>query len=165
MKLYKIMQIIVSVINKVVKASVIVATIVTIIVIAANVFSRNLFKYPMSWPDELGRYLYIMIVYYAYVLAIIQDKEIRINIIDMKFSKHLKQISLARYIYGFFFSIGIVVLGLRYALLKYVLGDTTVIFQWPEWLLIIIFLVVGGMLMGLNYIYRMLTILRKNQEA
>jgi C4-dicarboxylate transporter, DctQ subunit len=136
---------------KIEEISVLISVIVTTVIIFFNVVMRNIFKFPLSWPDEVGRYLFIYIVFYGYIIAIRKGSEIKVDIIQRFFPRASLFLSIASYIISIIFLSIMIVLGFKYMLLKYSLEEKSIILEFPMWILPLIFLVIGGAIMIYRY--------------
>lgn len=144
--------------------TVLISIIITTFIIFLNVIMRNIFKFPLSWPDEVGRYLLIFIIFYGYIIAIRRGSEIKVDII-YKFFPHSKRfLYLLSTIASIIFSGGLVILGFKYMLMKYRLETKSVILEFPIWILPLIFLVIGGLVMAYRYCENILKEFREKKE-
>ncbi len=142
--------------------SVLVSVIITTFAIFLNVLMRNIFKFPLSWPDEIGRYLLIFIIFYGYIISIRRGSEIKVDVIHRFFPHSKRFLSILSYTASIIFSGGLVILGFKYMLIKYRLETKSVILEFPIWILPLIFLVIGGIIMAYRYCEKILEEFRKN---
>jgi C4-dicarboxylate transporter DctQ subunit len=131
--------------------SVLVGVIITTFVIFLNVLMRNIFKFPLSWPDEIGRYLLLYIIFYGYIISVRRGSEIKVDIIHRFFPHSKRFLRVISNIASIIFSGGLVILGFKYMLIKYRLETKSVILEFPIWILPLIFLVIGGVFMTYRY--------------
>ena len=141
--------------------SVLVGIIITTVVIFLNVLMRNIFKFPLSWPDEIGRYLLIYIIFYGYIISVRRGSEIKVDIIHRFFPHSKRFLCVISNIASIIFSGGLVILGFKYMLIKYRLETKSVILEFPIWILPLIFLVIGGVVMTYRYCENILKEFRK----
>ena len=128
----------------------------TTFAIALNVVMRNVFQYPLSWPDELGRYLLILVIFLGYIIAVRKDSEIKLDLVYRLFPGFRKLFFTLSHLASILFSVLLVILGFKYMLLKYRLETKSVILEFPMWILALVLLVICGSLMCYRYLYRML---------
>jgi C4-dicarboxylate transporter DctQ subunit len=136
---------------------------ITTFIVFFNVLMRNIFKFPLSWPDEIGRYLLIFIIFYGYIIAIRKDSEIKVDIVYKFFPSIKTYLSLISHVLSIIFSFILIALGTRYMLFKYRLGTKTVVTEFPYWILPLIFLVIGGGLMAYRYSEKIVEGYKKNK--
>jgi C4-dicarboxylate transporter DctQ subunit len=147
---------------KIEELSVLISVIITTIAIFLNVVMRNIFQFPLSWPDEVGRYLLIYIIFYGYIIAVRRESEIKVDIIHRFFPHAKRFLSILSYIASIIFSGGLIILGFKYMLLKYRLETKSIILEFPIWILPLIFLVIGGVVMAYRYSEKILEEFKKN---
>jgi len=140
---------------KIEEFTIFVTIIFTIFAIGFNVAMRYLFNFPLSWPDELGRYLFLFVVFIGYVAAIRSSSEIKVDIIYRLFPGAKKFFCALGNISSILFSVLLIVLGFKYMLMKYRLEEKSIILELPVWILSLVFLVVCGFLVGFRYLFRM----------
>lgn len=133
-----------------------ISIVFTTFAIFFNVVMRNIFHYPLSWPDEIGRYLFILITFNGYIIAVRRGSEIKLDMIQRLFPGSKRLFVMASNIASILFSILLVILGFKYMLLKYRLETKSVILEMPIWILALILLVMCGSLLGYRYLVRTL---------
>jgi C4-dicarboxylate transporter DctQ subunit len=120
----------------------------TTLVICLNVVMRNIFHFPLSWPDEMGRYLLILIIFVGYTIAVRRNSEIKLDIIYRVFPRWTRLLSTLGNVASILFSGTLVFLGFKYMLLKFRLETKTVILELPVWIVALVVLVICGSLIG-----------------
>jgi len=131
-----------------------ISVVFTTFVIFFNVVMRNIFHYPLSWPDEIGRYLLILIIFNGYIIAVRRGSEIKLDIIQRLFPGSKRFFLMVSNIASILFSALLVILGFKYMLFKYRLETKSVILEFPIWILALILLVLCGSLLGYRYLVR-----------
>ena len=142
---------------------VVIAVIVTTFAIFLNVIMRNIFKFPLSWPDEIGRYLLIFIIFYGYIIAVRRGTEIKVDIIYKFFPNLKKFFYIISNIVSIIFAGVLVIRGFKYMLMKYHLETKSVILEFPIWILPLVFLVIGGGIIGYRYFENILKELKEKK--
>jgi len=133
-----------------------ISVIFTTFAIFFNVVMRNIFHYPLSWPDEMGRYLLVLIIFGGYIIAVRRGSEIKLDMIQRLFPGSKRLFLIVSNIASILFSALLVILGFKYMLLKYRLETKSVILELPVWILALILLVMCGSLLGYRYLVRTL---------
>jgi C4-dicarboxylate transporter DctQ subunit len=128
----------------------------TTLVICLNVVMRNIFHFPLSWPDEMGRYLLILIIFVGYTIAVRRNSEIKLDIIYRVFPRWTRLLSTLGNVASILFSGTLVFLGFKYMLLKFRLETKTVILELPVWIVALVVLVICGSLIGFRYFLRVM---------
>lgn len=145
-----------SILAKLEELIIFVSVLFTTFAIFFNVLMRNVFQYPLSWPDEMGRYLLILIIFNGYIIAVRRGSEIKLDIVQRIFPRAKRAFALISSIGSIVFSVVLVILGFKYMLLKYRLETKSVILEFPIWILALVLLVIGGALMGYRYCVRII---------
>jgi TRAP-type C4-dicarboxylate transport system permease small subunit len=145
------------------ETAIFVCIVFTTFAICFNVVMRNIFHYPLSWPDEMGRYLLILIIFNGYIIAVRRGSEIKLDMIQRLFPGSKRLFLLVSNGASILFSIVLVILGFKYMLLKYTLESKSVILEFPIWILVLILLVMCGSLLAYRYFVRMLKEYKKQQ--
>jgi TRAP-type C4-dicarboxylate transport system permease small subunit len=138
------------------EAVVFISVVFTTFAIFFNVVMRNIFHYPLSWPDEMGRYLLILIIFCGYIIAVRRGSEIKLDMIQRLFPGSKRIFLMVSHIASILFSMLLVILGFKYMLLKYKLETKSVILELPIWILALILLVICGSFLGYRYLVRAL---------
>ena len=133
-----------------------ISVVFTTFAIFFNVVMRNIFHLPLSWPDEIGRYLLILIIFNGYIIAVRRGTEIKLDMIQRLFPGSKRFFFMVSNIASIIFSALLVILGFKYMLLKYRLETKSVILEFPIWILALIILVMCGSLLGYRYLVRTL---------
>lgn len=133
-----------------------ISVVFTTFAIFFNVVMRNIFHYPLSWPDEMGRYLLILIIFNGYIIAVRRGSEIKLDMIQRLFPRSKRFFLMISNIASILFSTLLVILGFKYMLLKYRLETKSVILELPIWILALILLVTCGSFLGYRYLVRTL---------
>lgn len=60
---------------------------IMVILLFAEVISRFIFNFPIMWSEEIGRYLFIWIVYLGSSIAFIKKKHLRVDFLVRKINK------------------------------------------------------------------------------
>ena len=139
-------------------ALVIGASVSVVFSILLNVIMRNIFHFPLSWPDELGRILFIFVVYLGYCIAIREDRELKINLISTFQPKRRAKVTIALSLVGLVFSALLILLGFRYMEQKRAMATATTILGIPDWTLVLVYLITGGVLIGMRYMLRLIRV-------
>ena len=90
---------------------VILSVVVALILCCLQVIARYVFNYPLSWPEELGRYLIILIVYVGASVGLRKKSHIAVDIIPTFFPSSRKVLVYASRIAGIVFSLLIIIWG------------------------------------------------------
>lgn len=94
--------------------------IVMIILLFGQVVSRYLFNFPIMWAEEIGRYLFIWIVYIGASQAFLAENHLRVDFVVNKFPDIVKKyISLFLYLIILFFLFAVFLYGIRYSLMNF----------------------------------------------
>lgn len=141
---------------KIEETVILISVVFTTFAIFFNVVMRNIFHYPLSWPDEIGRYLLILIIFSGYIIAVRRGDEIKLDMIQRLFPGSKRFFLMVSNIASILFSALLVILGFKYMLLKYRLETKSVILEMPVWILALILLVMCGSLLGYRYLVRTL---------
>ena len=141
---------------KVEEITLFVCVVFTTFAICLNVVMRNIFQFPLSWPDEMGRYLLILIIFVGYIIAVRRNAEIKLDIIYRLFPGSKRFLLTLGNVASILFSGLLVVLGFKYMLLKWRLETKSVILEFPIWVIVLVLLVICGSLMGFRYFLRAL---------
>jgi TRAP-type C4-dicarboxylate transport system permease small subunit len=138
------------------EAVIVISVVFTTFAIFLNVVMRNVFHYPLSWPDEMGRYLLILIIFDGYIIAVRRGSEIKLDLIQRLFPRSKRLFLTVSNISSILFAALLVILGFKYMLLKYRLEAKSVILELPIWILALVLLVVCGLFLGYRYLLRTL---------
>ena len=145
-----------SILAKLEEIILLISVVFTAFAIFFNVVMRNIFHYPLSWPDEISRYLFILIIFNGYIIAVRRGSEIKLDIIQRLFPGSKRFFAMVSNIASILFSALLVILGFKYMLLKYRLETKSVILELPIWIVVLILLVMCGSLLSYRYLVRTL---------
>ncbi|MFO7263166.1 MAG: TRAP transporter small permease [Bacillota bacterium] len=97
-------------INRLLKVIVIICLVISLVAITCQVLFRYIFHQPLSWTEELSRYLMIWITFLGASLAVRYQRLIKLEIIYMLISDRGKKwvLILAGFLSCFFYAILIV---------------------------------------------------------
>lgn len=86
-----------------------------IIILFAQVIARYFFDFPVMWSEEIGRYMYIWVVYLGSSLAFINKKHLIVDILVDKLNGSLKiKLFFIIYVSILFFLTFVLIYGFQY---------------------------------------------------
>jgi C4-dicarboxylate transporter DctQ subunit len=130
---------------------VIFSVILALTLCCIQVTARYAFNYPLSWPEELIRYLIILVVYIGASIAVRKKSHISVDIINTFFPNSEKLLKYLSAILGIAFSLLIIILGIRFVQSLIISGQIAITLKVPIFIVYAI-LPVGGVLLLLQYI-------------
>jgi TRAP-type C4-dicarboxylate transport system permease small subunit len=116
-----------------------------------QVIARYVFNYPLSWPEELGRYLIILIVYVGASIALRKKSHIAVDIIPTFFPSSRKFLDYLSTISGILFSLIIIIYGMKFVRSLMISGQIAITLKIPMFIVYSV-LPLGGVLLLLHYI-------------
>jgi C4-dicarboxylate transporter, DctQ subunit len=119
-----------------------------------QVTARYIFNYPLSWPEELIRYLVILIVYVGASIAVRRKSHISVDIIYTFFPQSQKVLNYLATGLGIVFSFLIIIYGMKFVRNLMASGQIAITLKIPVFIVYSI-LPVGGLLLLLQYILRL----------
>jgi len=131
-----------------------------LILCCIQVIARYVFNYPLSWPEELGRYLVILIVYVGASIALRKKNHIAVDIIPTFFPSSRKILGHLSTISGVMFSLLIIIYGMKFVRSLMISGQIAITLKIPIFIVYSV-LPLGGVLLFLQYI---LEITRANRS-
>ena len=134
---------------------VILSVVIALILCCLQVIARYVFNYPLSWPEELGRYLIILIVYVGASIALRKKSHIAVDIIPTFFPSSRKVLVYASTIAGIVFSLLIIIYGIKFVRSLMISGQIAITLKIPIFIVYSV-LPLGGALLLLHYILRIL---------
>jgi len=131
---------------------IIVSVAVTLVLCCTQVTFRYLFNYPLGWPEELIRYLIILIVYVGASVAVREGSHIHVDIMPTFFPATKAFLGYASILLGMVFSIIIIILGIRFVRSLMDSGQIAITLEVPIYIVYTI-LPIGGVLLLFHYIF------------
>jgi C4-dicarboxylate transporter DctQ subunit len=147
----KTLQRAVKVLEKVEDSIVILSVAVALILCCIQVTARYVFNYPLSWPEELSRYLIILIVYVGLSIALRKKSHIAVDLIPTFFPSSTKVLDTVSTISGIVFSLLIIIYGVKFVRSLMISGQIALTLGIPIFIVYSI-LPLGGVLLLLHYI-------------
>lgn len=136
--------------------------VLLIILTIIAVFNRYFLDYPMSWNEEISLWIYMVIVFWGIIYASKNNKHFRIDLM-MKSLKEREQkylevmiliVCLLISLLGIYFGIKIVVMT----------SSKTAVFRIPQKMIILSTMVMGFIGMSLEYLYQVITKIKKIKQ-
>ncbi|MFH1154399.1 MAG: TRAP transporter small permease [Pseudomonadota bacterium] len=117
------------------------------IFLTVSILSRYAFQRPLSWPDELSTYLFIIMTFLGASASIKTDSELKVNLLYERFPGWHRALDLflhgVRLLFGIFF----MVIGVTYVKVEMSMETYTPILQIPVYLIFAILPVFGLFMM------------------
>ena len=129
---------------------VILAVALALIFCCLQVIARYLFNYPLSWPEELDRYLIILIVYIGASIALRQKRHIAVDLIPTFFPRSKIVLDWIADISGVVFSFIIIIYGTKFVQSLIISGQIAITLKIPIFIVYSI-LPLGGVLLLTHY--------------
>lgn len=130
---------------------VIVAVALALMLCCLQVTARYIFNYPLSWPEELGRYLVILIVYVGASIAVRRKSHIAVDIMRTFVPKSKRLLDYLSTFLGMFFSLLIIIYGMKFVNSLIISGQIAITLKIPIFIVYLI-LPMGGILLLLHYV-------------
>jgi C4-dicarboxylate transporter DctQ subunit len=130
---------------------VILSVAVALVLCCIQVTARYVFNYPLSWPEELGRYLIILIVYVGVSIALRKKSHIAVDLIPTFFPSSRKFLDYVSTISGILFSLLIIIYGMKFVRSLMISGQIALTLGIPIFIVYSV-LPLGGVLLLLHYI-------------
>ena len=110
-------------------------TVVMTILVFANVLSRYLLHYSLSFSDEITTYLFILLSMMGTAIAAKRRAHLGLSILTDGVSPPVRKgLLVLGFAIGTLFSAALFYYGIRMVLNQYNLGMETSAMQWPEWI-------------------------------
>ncbi len=132
---------------------VILSVVIALILCCLQVIARYVFNYPLSWPEELGRYLIILIVYVGASIALRKKSHIAVDIIPTFFPSSRKVLDYVSTIAGIVFSLLIIIYGMKFVRSLMISGQIAITLKIPIFIVYSV-LPLGGVLLLFHYILK-----------
>lgn len=129
---------------------VIVAVALALMLCCIQVTARYVFNYPLSWPEELGRYLVILIVYVGTSIAVRKKSHIAVDIIHTFVPKSKRLLEYLSTSFGMGFSLLIIIYGIKFVRSLMISGQIAITLKIPIFIVYLI-LPMGGILLLFHY--------------
>ncbi len=149
----KTLQRAVKVLEKAEDSIVILSVILALSLCCIQVIARYVFNYPLSWPEELGRYLIILIVYVGASIALRKKSHIAVDIIPTFFPRSRNILDYVSTISGIVFSLLIIIYGMKFVKSLIISGQIAITLKIPIFIVYSV-LPLGGTLLLLHYILK-----------
>jgi TRAP-type C4-dicarboxylate transport system permease small subunit len=147
----KILRRAVKVLEKAEDSIVILSVALALILCCIQVIARYVFNYPLSWPEELGRYLIILIVYVGASIALRKKSHIAVDIIPTFFPSSRNILAYLSTISGIVFSLLIIIYGMKFVRSLMISGQIAITLKIPIFIVYSV-LPLGGVFLLLHYI-------------
>jgi C4-dicarboxylate transporter DctQ subunit len=131
---------------------IIVSVAVTLVLCCTQVTFRYLFNYPLGWPEELIRYLIILIVYVGASVAVREGSHIHVDILPTFFPATKTFLGYVSVLLGMVFSTIIIILGIKFVRSLIESGQIAITLEVPIYIVYAI-LPIGGVLLLFHYIF------------
>lgn len=106
-----------------------------LISLTISILSRYIFQRPLSWPDELSTYLFIIMTFLGASAAIKPDSELKVNVLYERFPSWHKTLDIVLHGVRLLVSIFFVVFGWIYVQLEFLMETYSPILQIPVYLI------------------------------
>jgi C4-dicarboxylate transporter, DctQ subunit len=141
-------------IEKTEESLVIFSVVLALALCCVQVTARYAFNYPLSWPEELIRYLIILIVYVGASIAVRKKSHISVDIIYTFFPHTKKILHYLSTGLGIVFSFLIIIYGMKFVKNLVASGQIAITLKIPIFIVYSI-LPIGGLLLLLQYILQL----------
>ena len=131
---------------------IIISVAVSLVLCCIQVSFRYLFNNPLGWPEELVRYLIILIVYVGASIAVREKSHICVDIIPTFFPATKRYTNYLSIFFGMIFSVIIIVLGIKFVRSLMESGQIAISLEVPIYYVYTI-LPIGGVLLLFHYIF------------
>ncbi len=139
------------IIEKTEDSVVILSVALALVLCCIQVTARYVFNYPLSWPEELGRYLIILIVYVGASVALRKKSHIVVDTVPSYFPSSKKILDFASTCFGIVFALLIIIYGMKFVKSLIISGQMAITLKIPIFIVYLI-LPLGGLLLLLHYI-------------
>ena len=137
--------------NKIEDSIVISCVAIALALCLIQVAFRYVFNYPLSWPEELGSWMLILMVYVGISVALRRRDHIVVDVIPTFFPRSEKFLHYVSIVSGIFFSLLILIYGIEFVRSQIASGQVSVTLKFPIFIVYSI-LPMGGALLLLHYI-------------
>jgi C4-dicarboxylate transporter DctQ subunit len=141
-------------IEKTEESLVIFSVVLALVLCCVQVTARYAFNYPLSWPEELIRYLIILIVYVGASIAVRRKSHISVDIVYTFYPHSKKVLDFLATILGIAFSLLLIIYGMKFVKNLMASGQIAITLKIPVFIVYSI-LPVGGLLLLLQYILQL----------
>ncbi len=94
--------------------------VIMIVLLFGQVVSRYIFNFPIMWAEEIGRYIFIWIVYIGASQAFITENHLKVDFILNKLPTIIKKyVNIFLYLIIIIFLFTVFLYGIRYALINF----------------------------------------------
>ena len=142
---------------------IIVSVTLALIFCCVQVTARYIFNYPLSWPEELIRYLVILIAYVGASIAVRRRSHISVDVVNTFFPRSKKLLHYVATVFGIFFSFLIIIYGMKFVRSLMISGQIAITLKIPVFIVYSI-LPLGGALLLFHYLLDLLEV-RPEQAA
>ncbi len=133
-----------------------------LILCCIQVTARYVWNYPLSWPEELCRYLVILVVYVGASIALRKKKHIVVDIIPTFFPGSARVLDWVSDIFGIVFSLIIIIYGTKFVRSLFISGQIAITLKIPIFIVYSI-LPLGGALLLIHYIIKMVNAIQNKK--
>jgi TRAP-type C4-dicarboxylate transport system permease small subunit len=116
-----------------------------------QVTARYVFNYPLSWPEELDRYLIILIVYVGASVALRKKSHIAVDLVPTFFPRSKRLLDFISRMSGIVFSLLIIIYGAKFVRSLVISGQIAITLKIPIFIVYSV-LPLGGILLLFHYI-------------
>ena len=131
---------------------IIVSVAVTLVLCCTQVTFRYLFNFPLGWPEELIRYLIILIVYVGASVAVRDGSHISVDLVPTFFPATKPILRRVSILLGMVFSTILIILGAEFVKSLMESGQIAITLEVPIYIVYSI-LPIGGALLLFHYIF------------
>ncbi len=140
-------------------------TFAGLMVIVFGVFLRYVLKAPVTWTDEISRFLIIWGVLIGTSVALRENQHIRVEFFYEMVPTWMKRfIDIFANLFGFLFCVYLVYYGSVLIHQRFVSGQVTVSLGIPLWMIYLI-IPLFGLMLGIRFFQRLLYVLLGHPEA
>lgn len=122
---------------------------VTLTILSISIMSRYVFRRPLSWPDELTTYLFILMTFMGACAAVKWDSELKVNALYERFPQWRFGLDLILNLVRLLACVIFIVLGIKFVIVAWEMQTFSPILRVPVYV-IFSMLPFFGVVMGLR---------------
>jgi C4-dicarboxylate transporter DctQ subunit len=104
-------------------------------ILTVSILSRYVFRRPLSWPDELTTYLFILMTFLGASASVKDNTELKVEVLYEKFPQFRLILDILLHTIRLGVSIILIVMGYRFASVEWQMGTYTPILRIPVFLI------------------------------
>ena len=132
-----------------------------LIILTVSILSRYVFQRPLSWPDELTTYLFILMTFLAASASVEDNSELKVEVLYEKLTRIRLFMDVLLHLVRFAVCIFFIVMGYRFAAVEWQMATDTPILRIPVFL-IFSMLPFWGVLMAFRSVERFCKLWKRN---